>query len=78
MIYLTHLGRRTMWNYGDCLPSVSSTHLNEPAHRVFPKKMEDWDVARITTEYAYAAERTQAGGMDGIELEAYGHLLDQY
>ncbi len=78
MIQLTHLGRRTAWSYGDWLPSVSSSHINEPAHRAFPKKVEDWDIARIIKEYADAAERMQAGGMDGIELEAYGHLLDQF
>ncbi|MFY0613677.1 MAG: NADH:flavin oxidoreductase [Hyphomicrobiaceae bacterium] len=78
MIQLTHLGRRTAWSYGDWLPSVSSSHINEPAHRAFPKKIEDWDIARIIKEYADAAERMQAGGMDGIELEAYGHLLDQF
>ena len=78
MIQLTHLGRRTAWSYGDWLPSVSSSHINEPAHRAFPKQVEDWDIARITKDYADAAERMQAGGMDGIELEAYGHLLDQF
>jgi 2,4-dienoyl-CoA reductase-like NADH-dependent reductase (Old Yellow Enzyme family)/thioredoxin reductase len=78
MIQLTHLGRRTRWDYGDWLPSISSSHRNEPAHRAFPKKVEDWDIARIITEYADAAQRMQAGGMDGIELQAYGHLLDQF
>ena len=78
MIQITHLGRRTAWSYGDWLPSVSSSHLNEPAHRAFPKKVEDWDIERIKNDYADAAERMQAGGMDGIELEAYGHLLDQF
>lgn len=78
MIQLTHLGRRTAWSYGDWLPSVSSSHINEPAHRAFPKKIEDWDITRIIKEYADAAERMHAGGMDGIELEAYGHLLDQF
>ena len=47
MIQITHLGRRTAWSYGDWLPSVSSSHLNEPAHRAFPKKVEDWDIERI-------------------------------
>lgn len=78
MIQLTHLGRRTTWNKGDWLPSVSATHAQEPAHRAFPKKVEDWDIERIIAEYADAAERMQAGGMDGIELEAYGHLMDQF
>lgn len=78
MIQLTHLGRRTHWNKGDWLPAVSPSHEREPAHRAFPKKLEDWDITRIIADYADAAERMQAGGMDGIELEAYGHLIDQF
>lgn len=78
MIQLTHLGRRTGWAKGDWLPSVSSSRHREPAHRAFPKLAEDWDIARIITDFADAAERMQAGGMDGIELQVYGHLLDQF
>ncbi|MDE3240695.1 MAG: NADH:flavin oxidoreductase [Paracoccaceae bacterium] len=78
MIQLTHLGRRTGWSKGDWLPSVSSSKHREPAHRAFPKLAEDWDIERIIGDFADAAERMQAGGMDGIELEVYGHLLDQF
>ncbi|MFZ5962047.1 FAD-dependent oxidoreductase [Thalassococcus sp. BH17M4-6] len=78
MIQLTHLGRRTHWNKGDWLPAVSPSHEREPAHRAFPKKLEDYDIARIITDYADAAERMQAAGLDGIELQAYGHLMDQF
>ncbi|TVP73423.1 MAG: FAD-dependent oxidoreductase [Rhodobacteraceae bacterium] len=78
MIQLTHLGRRTGWNKGDWLPSLSSSKHREPAHRAFPKLAEDWDIARIIGDFADAAERMQAGGMDGIELQVYGHLLDQF
>ena len=78
MIQLTHLGRRTRWDTGDWLPVVSPSHRREPAHRAFPKQIEDWDIERIIRDYADAAERMQAGGMDGIELEAYGHLMDQF
>ncbi|MBI1219418.1 MAG: NAD(P)-binding protein [Rhodobacteraceae bacterium] len=78
MIQLTHLGRRTHWNKGDWLPALTTSHQREPAHRAFPKKMEDWDIARIITDYADAAERMKDAGLDGIELECYGHLLDQF
>ncbi len=78
MIQLTHLGRRTRWDKEYWLPVVSPSHNREAAHRAFPKKMEDWDIARIIKDYADAAERMKAGGMDGIELEAYGHLMDQF
>lgn len=78
MIQLTHLGRRTGWSKGDWLPSVSSSKHREPAHRAFPKLAEDWDITRIIADFADAAERMKEGGMDGIELQVYGHLLDQF
>ncbi|MCC5964767.1 MAG: NADH:flavin oxidoreductase [Natronohydrobacter sp.] len=78
MIQLTHLGRRTRWDKADWLPVVSPGFEREPSHRAFPKKAEDWDIARIIEDYASAAERMQAAGLDGIELQAYGHLMDQF
>jgi N-methyl-L-proline demethylase len=78
MIQLTHLGRRTRWDKADWLPVVSPSHRREAAHRAFPKKLEDWDIARIIGDYADAAERMKAAGLDGIELQAYGHLMDQF
>ncbi|WP_064712416.1 NADH:flavin oxidoreductase [Rhizobium bangladeshense] len=78
MIQLTHLGRRTRWDKGDWLPVVAPSHHREASHRAFPKRIEDWDIERIIKDFANAAERMKAGGMDGIELEAYGHLIDQF
>ena len=60
------------------MPVVSPSHSREAAHRAFPKKVEDWDIERIIKDYGDAAERAKAAGLDGIELEAYGHLLDQF
>ncbi len=78
MIQLTHLGRRTGWSKGDWLPVVSPSYEREASHRAFPKLIEDWDITRIIKDFGDAAERMKAAGMDGIELEAYGHLLDQF
>ncbi|CAN7511430.1 NADH:flavin oxidoreductase [Pararhizobium sp. LjRoot235] len=78
MIQLTHLGRRTGWNKGDWLPVLSASPVREAAHRSFPKEIEDWDIERIVGDYASAAQRMQAAGLDGIEIEAYGHLLDGF
>lgn len=78
MIQLTHLGRRTRWDKSDWLPVVAPSHEREAAHRAFPKRMEDWDMARIVEDFADAAERMKMAGVDGIELEAYGHLLEQF
>lgn len=78
MIQLTHLGRRTNWNKGDWLPVLAPSPIREPAHRHFPKEIEDWDIERIVADYAAAAQRMQAAGLDGIEFEAYGHLMDSF
>jgi 2,4-dienoyl-CoA reductase-like NADH-dependent reductase (Old Yellow Enzyme family)/thioredoxin reductase len=78
MIQLTHLGRRTGWNKGDWLPVLAPSAVREPAHRAFPKMAEEWDLERIAAQYAAAAQRMQVAGLDGIEIEAYGHLLDQF
>ena len=47
MIQLTHLGRRTSWSKADWLPVIAPSYVREPAHRAFPKVMEDWDITRI-------------------------------
>ncbi len=78
MIQLTHLGRRTRWDHDDWLPVVAPSPLREPAHRALPKEAEDWDIERIIGKYADAAERMRAGGMDGVEIESYGHLFDGF
>ncbi|MBB4184141.1 NADH:flavin oxidoreductase [Sinorhizobium terangae] len=78
MIQLTHLGRRTNWSKGDWLPVLSASPIREPAHRSFPKEIEEWDIERIVGDYAAAASRMQAAGLDGIEIEAYGHLIDSF
>ena len=78
MMQITHLGRRTNWNKNHWLPVLSASPVREPAHRSFPKEAEDWDLERIILDYGTAAERMQAGGLDGIEIEAYGHLLDSF
>src|ERR1700739_2230561 len=78
MIQLTHLGRRTRWDKAFWLPVVSPSHNREAAPRAYPKKLEDWDISRILSNYVDAAERVATAGLDGLELEAYGHLMDQF
>ena len=78
MIQMTHLGRRTNWNKADWLPVIAPSNVREPSHRAFPKIMEDWDIARVIEAYADGAERVKAAGLDGLELECYGHLIDQF
>ncbi|MEX0922588.1 MAG: NADH:flavin oxidoreductase [Rhodovibrionaceae bacterium] len=78
MCQITHLGRRTGWNTGDWLPVIAPSPLREPAHRAFPKEMEEHDIRRVIADYAAAARRCVEGRLDGIELESYGHLLDAF
>lgn len=78
MIQLTHLGRRTRWDKADWLPVVAPTLEREPAHRAFPKLIEDWDIERIKSDFSDAAERMKAANVDGVEFESFGHLLSQF
>ena len=78
MIQITHLGRRTSWSKEDWLPVIAPSPVREPAHRAFPKAAEDFDLARIRKAYVDAAERCKVAGLDGLEFEMYGHLLDQF
>ncbi len=78
MIQLTHLGRRTAWNKADWLPIVAPSRVREAAHRGFPKTAEAWDLDRIVADYAAAAQRVKEAGLDGFEIDAYGHLPDQF
>jgi 2,4-dienoyl-CoA reductase-like NADH-dependent reductase (Old Yellow Enzyme family)/thioredoxin reductase len=78
MIQITHLGRRTAATQADWLPILAPSPKREPAHRSFPKAAEHWDLTRIVADYAAAAQRMQAAGLDGIEIDAYGHLPDQF
>ncbi|HEV8390503.1 MAG TPA: NADH:flavin oxidoreductase [Dongiaceae bacterium] len=78
MCQITHLGRRTSWSKEHWLPVIAPSSVREPAHRCFPKEMEDWDFTRVVSAYGAAARRCRDGGMDGIEIEAYGHLFDAF
>ena len=78
MCQITHLGRRSVSNAGDWLPIVAPSCVREPAHRGFPKIAEGTDIHRIVKAYGAAARRCQEGGLDGVEIEAYGHLLDAF
>ena len=78
MCQITHLGRRTSNYKGNWLPVIAPSSVREAAHRAFPKTMEDWDIKRVVKAYGTAAARCREGDLDGIEIEAYGHLLDSF
>src|SRR5262245_7890753 len=79
MTQLTHMGHRTFNYAGDWIPAISASGTREAAHRAFTRPAETFDIARITRDFADTAQRCQAGGLDGIELNIYtGRLLDEF
>ena len=78
MCQITHLGRRTHWQSGDWLPVVAPSPICEPAHRSFPKQIDQPDIERIIEDFANAARRCRDGGLDGCEIMASGQLIGQF
>ncbi|MBT5415579.1 MAG: FAD-binding protein [Rhodospirillaceae bacterium] len=79
MCQITHMGRRTRWDSGHWLPPVAPSAVREPEHRSFPKAMEPFDIRRVIRDFAAAAARCKAGGLDGVELSFSGtHLIEQF
>jgi len=78
MCQITHLGRRTSSYADPWLPTLWPSCVREPAHRSFPKIMEDFDIARAVKSYGQGARRCKEGGLDGIEIQSYGHLFDSF
>lgn len=76
---IAHMGRRANWNNQYWLSPISPSHVREPAHKSFPKEMEDWDFRRIKHAFGQAARRVKDGNIDGVEISAtHGHLIDQF
>ena len=76
MCQLTHMGRRTLWDVGNWLPTVSPTSVREPAHRSFPQRAGSSTTSGgLCCDFGQAARRCKEGGLDGLELIAYGHLI---
>lgn len=78
MSQITHLGHRTSNYTHDWVPALSVSAVRESAHRAFTRAAERHDIDRIVRDYADTAERCKEGGLDGVELMAYGHLLDAF
>ena len=78
MRQITHLGRRTTWNDGDWLPVIAPSRVREPAHRGFPKPMDQTDIDRTVKAFGAAARRVRESGLDGVELIAHAHLIEQF
>jgi len=78
MCQITHLGRRTAFDVENWLPPVAPSPIPERPHGSNPAQLRDADLKRIIADYAQAAYRCAEAGLDGVELMAYAHLLDQF
>jgi hypothetical protein len=78
MCQITHMGRRTTWNSGDWLPTISASVLRDPAHHSVPRAMSAGDIRRLVAAFADGAERCRKGGLDGCELLVGVHVLGQF
>ena len=78
MCQITHMGRRNVSDDGDWLPTIAPSPVREPMHRGWPKRMEKSDIRRVVADFGTAAVRARAGGLDGVELCATSHLIDQF
>jgi 2,4-dienoyl-CoA reductase-like NADH-dependent reductase (Old Yellow Enzyme family) len=79
MIQATHMGRRSNY-HGEHWPHLlTPSGVREPVHRGNAKTIELHEMARIVEDFAAAAKRVKAAGMDGIEISAaHQHLIDQF
>lgn len=78
MCQITHMGRRTSPQVGDWLPSIGPSRVPEDLYGGIPKAMDEHDIARCIKAYGAAARRCFLGGLDGCEVLATGHLVDQF
>ncbi|WP_020406454.1 dimethylglycine demethylation protein DgcA [Hahella ganghwensis] len=79
MIQITHMGRRSRWD-GENWPNLMSpSGIREPVHRATCKTIEEEEIWRVIGDFAKAAGRAKAGGLDGVELSAvHQHMIDQF
>jgi 2,4-dienoyl-CoA reductase-like NADH-dependent reductase (Old Yellow Enzyme family) len=79
MIQATHMGRRSNY-HGEHWPHLlTPSGVREPVHRGNAKTIELHEIRRIVSDFAAAAKRVKAAGMDGIEISAaHQHLIDQF
>ncbi len=79
MIQITHMGRRSRWDGENWPTLMSPSGIREPVHRATCKTIEVEEIRRVIGDFAKAAARAKAGGLDGVELSAvHQHLIDQF
>ena len=67
-VQITHGGRRERYDMANWIPAFAPSCRRELMHRAFPAALEAHDIHRIARDYATAARRVRAGGVDGVEI----------
>ncbi|PUA16715.1 NADH:flavin oxidoreductase [Glaciimonas sp. PCH181] len=79
MIQATHMGRRSSWHGENWPHLLTPSGIREPVHRGNAKMIEIEEIRRVIADFAAAAKRVKAAGMDGIEISAaHQQLIDQF
>ena len=78
MCQVTHVGGRGEAYAGAGLPPIGPSPVRETLHRAFASEMDERDIARVVADFAEAAARCKAGGLDGIETFTGAHLIGQF
>lgn len=78
MCQISHVGRRANATVGAWLPAIGPSHSREDYNRNFSREMDRHDILRVVRDFAEAARRAKAGGLDGIETMTGGHLIGQF
>ncbi len=76
---ITHMGRHCRWDHGDWMPILGPSAIRDiGGGRSLPREMNAADIRRVLGDYAAAAKRCEAGGLDGIEVISSMHLPGQF
>ena len=78
MCQISHVGGRGEPYAGAALAPIGPSPVRETLHRAFAREMDAHDIARVVADFARAAERCKAGGLDGIETFTGAHLIGQF
>lgn len=78
MCQITHMGRRTSPFGGNWLSTIAPSRSREEMSRGFAREMTADDISRVVKAFGDAAWRCKEGGLDGCEVLATGHLVDQF
>lgn len=78
MCQITHMGRRTVADAGDWLPTKGPSACRDPAHHSSPYAISVREINRITRAFSDAAWRCREGALDGVEIIASSHILGQF